>query len=203
MQSPTRTVAAEHAPASGPAGTAPPVAARPVPERRPGDGLEARLAAVKTEMDARLAQAAVAYEVNTAHIETTPVDWSRIGAPSAPVSPLPAPPVPSAPPGPAPHATPVAGLLHRASLRLRTDGWCAGALTDDDGRLCSLGAILRESGGDRHVEAQAMAVLLEAIRREFGPHVESVPSFNDAWGNGREPTRMLEQAAVLADARGL
>uniref|UniRef100_A0AAU3IBF9 Uncharacterized protein n=1 Tax=Streptomyces sp. NBC_01393 TaxID=2903851 RepID=A0AAU3IBF9_9ACTN len=203
MQSPTRTVAADQAPASGPAGTTPPVAAQPVPERPPGDGLEARLAAVKTEMDARLAQAAVAYEVNTAHIETTPVDWSRIGAPSAPTAPLPTPPVPSAPPGLAPHATPVAGLLHRASLRLRTDGWCAGALTDDDGHLCSLGAILRESGGERHIEAQAMAVLLETIRRQFGPHVESVPSFNDAWGNGREPTRMLEQAAILADTRGL
>lgn len=203
MQSPTRTLAADQASASGPVGIAPPVTAQSAPERQPGDGLEARLAAVKTEMDARLALAAIAYEVNTAHIETTPVDWSRIGALTAPTAPLPAPPVPSAPPGLAPHATPVAGLLRRASLRLRTDGWCAGALTDDDGRLCSLGAILRESGGDRHIEAQAMAVLLEAIRRQFGPHVESVPSFNDAWGNGREPTRMLEQAAVLADARGL
>lgn len=202
MQSPTRTVAAEQTAASGPVGIAPPVAAQPVPERQPGDGLEARLAAVKTEMDARLAQAAVAYEVNTAHIETTPVDWSRIGAPSAPTAPS-RPLLSPALPGSRPARHPVAGLLHRASLRLRTDGWCAGALTDDDGRLCSLGAILRESGGDRHVEAQAMAVLLEAIRRQFGPHVESVPSFNDAWGNGREPTRMLEQAAILADARGL
>ncbi|MFD5813133.1 hypothetical protein [Streptomyces sp. NPDC127038] len=155
-------------------------------------------------MDARLALAAVAYEVNTAHIQTPPVDWTRIGAPSAPLAPTsPAPPNPTAPPALAPHATPIAALLHRASLRLRTDGWCAGALTDEDGHLCSQGAIRRESGGDRHLEAQAMTVLLEEIRRRFGPDVESVPTFNDAWGNGREPTRMLEQAAVLAAARGL
>ncbi|MET8100824.1 hypothetical protein ABZV29_30915 [Streptomyces sp. NPDC005236] len=188
-------VAAEQA-ACESAGVAPPAVAKP--ERLPGDGLDARLEAVKGEMDARLALAAVAYEVNTAHIGTPPVDWTRIGAPPAPTA-----PVPTAPPGPAPRVTPIAALLHRASLRLRTDGWCAGGLTDEDGHLCSQGAIRMESSGDRHLEAQAMTVLLEAIRRRFGPDVESVPSFNDAWGNGREPTRMLEQAAVLADARGI
>ncbi|MFF8532372.1 hypothetical protein ACF07B_10500 [Streptomyces sp. NPDC015532] len=205
MQSPTHTAAARRT-AAGPAGATPPVAAEPgrQPGRRPGDGLEARLAAVTAEMDARLAEAAVAYEVNTAHIETPAIDWSGIGAPPAPTAPLPTSPVPGAPPGLlTPHATPVAALLHRASLRLRTDGWCAGALTDDDGHLCAQGAIRRESAGDRRIEAQAMGVLLEAIRRQFGPQVESVPSFNDAWGNGREPTRMLEQAAILADTRGL
>ncbi|WRZ95398.1 hypothetical protein OHB54_44100 [Streptomyces sp. NBC_01007] len=173
-------------------GDAPPVGARPV--RRPVDGLEARMAAVKDDMDARLALAAVAYEVNTAHIDTAPVDWSRIAAPMAPTAPLPA---------PGPYATPIAALLHRASLRLQEGGWCAGALIDEDGSLCSQGAIRMESGGDRSLEAQALEVLLDAIRRRFGPHVESVPSFNDAWANGREPTRMMEQACVLADARGL
>ncbi|MGW0964922.1 DUF6197 family protein [Streptomyces sp. NPDC002516] len=212
MQSPTRhtvaITAAEEPAVSERAGVAPPAVAEP--ERRagrpgpPGDGLEARLAAVTAEMDARLAVAAVAYEVNTAHIETPPVDWTRIGAPPGPPgAPSPTAPVPTAPPAPAPQATPIAALLHRASLRLRTDGWCAGALTDEDGHLCSQGAIRRESGGDRQLEAQAMTVLLEAIRRCFGPDVESVPTFNDAWGNGREPTRMLEQAAVLAEARGI
>lgn len=207
---------------SEPVGATPPVAAKPGPPgsassdgsaaasgwTRPpgspgergahGDGLDARLAAVKDEMDARLALAAVAYEVNTAHIETPPVDWTRIGAPPAPAA-LPL----TTPPGPDPDATPVAALLHRASLRLRTDGWCAGTLTDEYGSLCSQGAIRKESAGDRDLEAQAMTVLLEAIRRRFGPHVESVPSFNDSWGTGREPTRMLEQASVLADSRGI
>jgi hypothetical protein len=152
------------------------------------------MAAVKEDMDARLALAAVAYEVNTAHIGTTPVDWSDIAAPLTPTAP---------PPAPSPYSTPVASLLHRAHLRLREDGWCAGALVDEDGSLCSQGAIRMESSGDRHLESQALEVLLEAIRRRFGPHVESVPSFNDAWGTGREPTRMMEQACILADARGI
>ncbi|MEU4085874.1 DUF6197 family protein [Streptomyces aureus] len=207
---------------SEPVGATPPVAAKPGPpgsapsdgsaaasgSAKPpespsergarGDGLDARLAAVKDEMDARLALAAVAYEVNTAHIETPPVDWTRIGAPPAPAA-LPL----TTLPGPDADTTPVAALLHRASLRLRTDGWCAGTLTDEYGSLCSQGAIRKESAGDRDLEAQAMTVLLEAIRRRFGPHVESVPSFNDSWGTGREPTRMLEQASVLADSRGI
>ncbi|MEU0436222.1 hypothetical protein ABZ153_32250 [Streptomyces sp. NPDC006290] len=152
------------------------------------------MAAVKEDMDARLALAAVAYEVNTAHIETTPVDWSHIAAPLAPTAPLPT---------PGPYATPIAALLHRASLRLQEGGWCAGALMDEEGSLCSQGAIRLESGGDRRLEAQSLEVLLEAIRRRFGPHVESVPAFNDAWANGREPTRMMEQASILADARGI
>jgi hypothetical protein len=46
-------------------------------------------------------------------------------------------------------------------------------------------------------------VLLDAIRRQFGDGVDSVPSFNDAHGSGRVPMRMLDQAAGLADARGL
>ncbi|MEU8792788.1 hypothetical protein [Streptomyces sp. NPDC048643] len=179
-----------------PVPTDPPSGAPPPPDKSPEHsrlhGLEARLEAVKRHMDARLTVAAVAYEVNTAHIDTVPVDWSRIA---------PAPTAPAWTPGP--YATPVAGLLHRASLRLREAGWCAGALVDEDGALCSQGAIRRESGGDRRLEAQAMEVLLEAIRRRFGPSVESVPTFNDAWADGREPTRMMEQASVLADARGI
>ncbi|MEU0781255.1 hypothetical protein ABZ341_06670 [Streptomyces sp. NPDC006173] len=167
---------------------------RPEHGRRPG--LEARMEAAKRHMDARLTVAALAYEVNTAHIDTMPVDWSRI-----PTAPAPAPIPPTRPP--CPYTTPVAGLLHRASLRLREAGWCAGALVDEEGALCSQGAIRRESGGDRRLEAQAMEVLLEAIRRKFGPSVESVPTFNDAWADGREPTRMMEQASVLADARGI
>ena len=193
---PSTHAAAAQAPAESPDG-APTADAKPV--RRPVQGLEARMAAVMTDMDARLALAAVAYEVNTAHIETTPVDWFHVVTPSAPIAPAPAAPVPT----PGPCATPIAALLHRASLRLQEGGWCTGALTDEEGRLCSQGAIRMESHGERHLEAQAMGVLLEAIRRRFGPHVESVPSFNDAWANGREPTRMLEQASILADARGI
>ncbi|MEU0719190.1 hypothetical protein ABZ498_18700 [Streptomyces lavendulocolor] len=66
-----------------------------------------------------------------------------------------------------------------------------------------IGAIRAEAVGDRGLEADAASVLLDAIRRTFGEHVDSVPSFNDAHGSGRVPMRMLDQAAGLADARGL
>ncbi|MFJ3099085.1 hypothetical protein ACIPK2_38095 [Streptomyces hydrogenans] len=66
-----------------------------------------------------------------------------------------------------------------------------------------LGAIRLEAGGDSGLEADAASVLLDAIRRKFGEHVDSVPSFNDAHGSGLIPMRMLDQAAGLADARGL
>ncbi|MFG2308666.1 hypothetical protein ACGFS9_08240 [Streptomyces sp. NPDC048566] len=205
MRLPSRTTPpTDPAPASADLpGGSPPDGSRPAP-----DGLlslEARLEAAERLMEVRLAVAAVAYEVNTAHIETeraeggsvgtAPLDWAGITVP------------PSAPAGPAdvsgPRATPVAALLHRAAERMRDAGWCAGALVDENGALCSQGAIRRESGGDRRLEARAMDLLLEAIRRRFGPSVPSVPAFNDAWADGREPLRMMERASVLADARGI
>ncbi|MFF9025695.1 hypothetical protein ACF09T_36985 [Streptomyces eurythermus] len=66
-----------------------------------------------------------------------------------------------------------------------------------------LGAIRAEAGGDSNLEANATAVLLDAIRRRFGDDVDSVPSFNDAFATGRTPLRMVDQAAHLADARSL
>ncbi len=66
-----------------------------------------------------------------------------------------------------------------------------------------LGAIRIEARGDSGLEADAASVLLDAIRRKFGDDVDSVPSFNDAHGSARTPLRMVDQAAGLADARGL
>ncbi|MEU2159383.1 hypothetical protein ABZ532_31055 [Streptomyces sp. NPDC019396] len=65
-----------------------------------------------------------------------------------------------------------------------------------------LGAIRVEARGDSGLEANAAAVLLDAIRREFGD-VGSVPTFNDAHGSGHIPLLMVEHAGGLADARGL
>ncbi|MEY9997756.1 hypothetical protein ABIE67_009875 [Streptomyces sp. V4I8] len=65
-----------------------------------------------------------------------------------------------------------------------------------------LGSIRIEARGDRGLESSAVAVLMDAIRRKFGD-VDSVPGFNDAFATGRTPIRMVEQAADLADARGL
>ncbi|WP_217208893.1 hypothetical protein [Streptomyces sp. AC550_RSS872] len=156
--------------------------------------LEERLTLINTEMTARLDEAAVAYEVNTAHIDTEPVDLADVVI--VPVDTEPAPLLDLYP-------TPVAALLQRAHHRLLTGGWCKDALVDEDGARCMLGAIRIEARGDSGLEASAAAVLLDAIRRKFGDDVDSVPSFNDAHGTGRVPIRMVDQAAGLADARGL
>ncbi|WP_331740994.1 hypothetical protein OG217_37175 (plasmid) [Streptomyces sp. NBC_01023] len=156
--------------------------------------LEERMAFTNAVMTARLEEAAVAYEVNTAHIPTEPVDLDDVV--TIPLTPTLQPP---------PHAypTPVAALLKRAHHRLLTGGWCTGALVDAEGARCLYGAIHAEARGNQGLASAGLEVLMDAIRRDFGQDVDSVPSFNDAWGNGRVPMRMLDQAAGLADARCL
>ncbi|HBF78755.1 MAG TPA: hypothetical protein DD420_02080 [Streptomyces sp.] len=173
-----------------------PATTRPTPTNAPPAPLtlEERLTLVNTTMTARLDEAAVAYEVNTAHIPTDPVALADVV--THPVGTGPAAP-------PALYPTPAAALLQRAHHRLPTGGWCKDVLVDKDGARCMLGAIRIEAHGDRGLEADAAAVLLDAIRRQFGHHIDSVPSFNDAHPTGRIPARMLDQAAHLADSRGL
>ncbi|MER5509342.1 hypothetical protein ABT052_28995 [Streptomyces sp. NPDC002766] len=155
--------------------------------------LEERLTLIDAAMTVKLDEAAIAYEVNTAHLATTPLDLADVVTG----------PVDTAPALPKLYPTPVAALLQRAHHRLLTGGWCKDALVDEDGARCMLGAIRIEARGDRGLEASAAAVLLDAIRRTFGDDVPSVPSFNDAHGTSRTPLRMVDQAAGLADARGL
>ncbi|MFI1621808.1 hypothetical protein ACH4VT_33345 [Streptomyces lydicus] len=168
-----------------------PTAAAPAPSAELS--LEERLAFINAAMTVRLDEAALAYEVNTAHIPTEPVDLGDVV--TVPLTPALQPPTP--------YPTPVAAILQRAYRRLLTGGWCSGALVDEDGARCMLGAIRIEARGDGGLEAGAAAVLLDAIRRKFGEGVDSVPSFNDAHRSGRVPMRMLDQAADLADTRGL
>ncbi|MFI8200471.1 hypothetical protein ACIF6K_28805 [Streptomyces sp. NPDC085942] len=169
---------------------------RPRPTTAPPTALslDERLAFINAAMTVRLDEAAVAYEVNTAHIETEPVHLGDA---------LTVPLTPTLQPPPAPYPTPVAALLQRAHHRLLTGGWCTGALVDQDGAHCMLGAIRIEARSDGGLEAGAAAVLLDAIRREFGDGIDSVPSFNDGFVSGRIPMRMLDRAAHLADARCL
>ncbi|MEU3855030.1 hypothetical protein [Streptomyces sp. NPDC029554] len=156
--------------------------------------LEERLTLVNTAMTARLDEAAVAYEVNTAHIPTEPVDLADLITSPIDTGPAALPDL---------YPTPVAALLQRAHHRLLTDGWCKDVLVDENGARCMLGAIRAEAGGDRGLEADAVAVLWDVLRRQFGDDVASVPSVNDAFGSGRVPIRMVDLAAHFADARGL
>ncbi|MFD5572758.1 DUF6197 family protein [Streptomyces cadmiisoli] len=157
--------------------------------------LDIRLAAVEAAMTVKLDEAAVAHEVRIAHIHTEPVDLADVI--TVPLTPTLQPPPQQLP------TTPVAALLERARARMEADGWCAGALTDESGAVCLLGAIRKEAGGNRSLEADAASVVLDAIRRRFGDHVDSVPSFNDTHMSSRIPARMLGEAASIADAQGL
>lgn len=154
--------------------------------------LDARLALLDALMTARLDEAAIAFEVNTAHIESAePVPAI------ATVVPL----TPTLPPPVCPYETPVAALLHRARVRIETDGW-ARQLRDDQAKArCPAGAIQIEArnGSD---DASARRLLFEVIERDF-PQAESIPSWNDAQAGPRLPLLYLDRAAQLAGARDI
>ncbi|MFJ6938715.1 hypothetical protein [Streptomyces sp. NPDC101132] len=170
----------------------------PAPDaaRAPGPTLEDRLALADATMTARLAEAAVAYEVNTAHLATEPLDLADVV--TLPLAPPPPPDSPAET-----HPTPVAALLQRAHHRLATRGWCTGRLVDEDGARCLLGALRAEAHGDPRLEGDAADVLLDTIRRTFGADVPSVPHFNDAFGSPTIPLRLLTRAITTATTRGL
>ncbi|MEU9218869.1 hypothetical protein AB0D47_20235 [Streptomyces sp. NPDC048376] len=128
--------------------------------------LDARLALVDAAMTVRLDQAAVAFEVNTAHLPgADPI-------PHIAEAPLPAPHF-----APSPYRTPLANLLYRARLRIETDGWCRDAVFDESGAVCPIRAIRLEARGDRDLAHDACVALLDAIQDQFAD-AETIPSWN-------------------------
>lgn len=166
------------------AAASPPTATKPVEL-----DLDARLALVDAVMAERLAEAAVAFEVNTAQIPA-----------AEPLPEVTAPPLITPAPAPCPYRTPIAVVLHRARVRLERDGWCKGQLRDD-ARGCLIGHI-RTEAASRGQANDACALLLERIRQDF-PQADTIPSWNDAQRNPRLPLLYLDRAAELAHARGL
>ncbi|MGW5582860.1 DUF6197 family protein [Streptomyces sp. NPDC003857] len=150
--------------------------------------LDARLALVGAEMDARLSLANLSFEVDTAHIPA-----------ADPIPEVVAPPrlVPTI--TPCPYTTPIAATLHRARARLETDGWCAGQLREGEQR-CLIG-VIRAVAGSRREADDARDVLDEAIRRDF--RIRSIPEWNDQQRDARLPLLYLDRAAALAHSRGL
>ncbi|GAA3121881.1 DUF6197 family protein [Streptomyces echinatus] len=137
--------------------------------------------------DERLKLAALAVDARIATTQLDLADVIRL-------------PVDTPPPAaPSPYRTPLAALLHRARVRIETDGWARGALRED-GRRCAIGAI-RIEADSRDQADDACALLLEIVRQEFGG--ETVPSWNDAQRGPRPVVLALGRAAELADARGL
>lgn len=165
-------------------------ASPPAVDAPAGLDLDARMALVGALMGERLDQAAIAFEVNTAHIP---------GADPIPNITAPLPLTPTAAPGP--YSTPIAGTLHRARIRLENEGWCREALRDEQGARCLIGAIQAEAP-TRAAVADVCNVLLDAIRRDF-PDADTIGSWNDAWRDPRLPLRYLDRAADLAHARSL
>jgi hypothetical protein len=152
--------------------------------------LDARLALATAAMTLRLDRAAVAFEVNTAHIESASVDLAEL----VPLTPTIAPAL-------TPALTPVAACLQRAQTVLAERGWCTGALRGEQGAVCLMGAI-RAAATSRGQADDACAVLLDAIQAEF-TGAETVPSWNDQQTGPHVPLRLLGQAADLAAQRGI
>ncbi|WP_079104840.1 DUF6197 family protein [Streptomyces prasinopilosus] len=147
--------------------------------------LETRLALVDAVMSVRLDEAAVAYEVRTAHLPGADPVLPRL--------------TPTAAPNPC--RTPIAGLLHRARTRLETGGWCRDALYDESGAVCPIRAIRLEAAG-RDQTHDACVLLLDAIQQAF-PGAETIPSWNAAQTSPAPVLRAFDRATDHAHNRGL
>lgn len=155
--------------------------------RPPTLTLDDRLALAALAMDGRLDQAAVAFEVNTAHIPAeTPVEITIPQVPQTAV--------------PAPYTTPLAALLHRAATRLQTDGWTTECMVDEQGRRCPIGAI-RVEADSRWQADDACVLLLEAIQRHW--QAETIPSWNARQTSVAPIMIAFGRAAELANNRNL
>ena len=160
---------------------------RPPATRAPALDLDDRLALASLAMDDRLALVGLAVDVNSAHIAIDPLP--EITIPQLPQT-----------AAPTPYTTPLAALLHRARTRLETDGWAAGALREEDGRRCLIGAI-RVEAASRWQADDACVLLLEAIRRDFTD--ETIPSWNDRQTSAAPALLYLGKAAELAHTRAI
>lgn len=152
--------------------------------------LEARLALVGALMAGRLDEAAVAFEVNTAHIPSA----DPIPEDTAPLRLTPR-------PAPCPYSTPIAATLHRAHIRLEADGWCRDSLFDEAGAICPIRAIRLEAVSRREAD-DACVLLLDAIQRDFAT-AETIPSWNAAQTSAAPVLLAFNRATELAHARNL
>lgn len=155
--------------------------------RAPAPDLDVRLAMRNVEMDGRLATAGVTLDINSAHIAIDPPP--EITIPQLPQTAI-----------AAPCSTPIAALLHRARIRLETDGWTRECLVDEQGRRCPIGAIRREAAS-RDQADDACVLLLEAIQRHW--QAETIPSWNSQQTNPAPVLLAFERAAELAHNRQL
>lgn len=148
--------------------------------------LDDRLALASLAMDERLTLAGLAVDVGSAHI---PVDPPEVTVPQLPQTAV-----------PAPYSTSLAALLHRAGIRLQTDGWSAEAMVEEDGRRCAIGAIRREADS-RWQADDACVLLLEAIQRHWA--ADAIPSWNARQPSVAPVLLAFDRAAELAHQRSI
>ncbi|MGX1254163.1 hypothetical protein RKD48_006674 [Streptomyces ambofaciens] len=161
-------------------------AVRPAP---PVLDLDARLAAVEAAMTVRLDEAAVAFEVNTAHLPgADPIPHIAEILPQVPAF------------APSPYRTPLADLLHRARLRIEADGWCRDAVFDESGAVCPIRAIRLEARGDRDLAHDACVALLDAIQERFAD-AETIPSWNAEQASAGHVLAAFDRAIHRAHTR--
>ena len=138
--------------------------------------------------DERLALAPLAID---ARIGTPPLDLADVIR-------LPVDTPPQAAPNP--YRTPLAALLHRARIRIETDGRCRDALFDETGAFCPIRAIRLEAA-DRRLADDACFLLLEAIKRHW--QAETIPSWNAQQNSSAPVLLAFDRAAELAHSRNL
>jgi hypothetical protein len=160
--------------------------------------LDERIIFTSHAMSIRLAEAAAAFEVRTAHIA---------GADPIPETPdtVPLTPTLAPAPQPSPYSTPMAGLLDRARHYIATRGLLRGNLRDENdvhGARCPIGALRYEAGANRWLADDASTFLLDVIQAEF-PHAETIPSWVDAQTSPAPVLASMSRAAELANTRGL
>lgn len=177
------------APTAAPAST---VSAPPAPAV---ESLEVSLALRTIEMDAVLARAAVEADmraalhgVEEAQLPNVHQDEERLLIAVPPHS------VPLCPYGPR-----LARTLWTAARHIERHGHARGALRDEQGATCALGALRSAADGDCGHEADAAALMLDTIRRRLGDRFETVPQFNDDPTTApRAVVRFLDEAAYRA-----
>ncbi|KYK14263.1 MULTISPECIES: DUF6197 family protein [Streptomyces] len=155
--------------------------------------LDARLALVDAAMTVRLDQAAIVFEVNTAHLP---------GADPIPHIAQTLPPALTPAAEPSPYQTPIADLLHRARQRIATDGWCRDNLFDESGAVCPIRGIRLEAHGDRHLADDACVYLLDRIQDQFAD-AETIPSWNAALTSAAPVLLALDRAAHHAHTHNI
>jgi hypothetical protein len=145
--------------------------------------------AKRLTFDERLALASLAVD---ARIDTTPLDLADVIR-----LPIDTPP-PAA--GPAPYRTPIAALLHRARVRIETDGRCRDALFDESGAICPIRAIRLEAA-NRGQADDACFLLLEVIKRHW--QADTIPSWNAQQTSTAPVLLAFDRAAAHAHDRNL